>query len=57
MYTDGSGIKGKIDIITIISSQNAAFITYLAFAHLFMIYFGKLQEITLVLNNFTLVRN
>lgn len=54
---NGNRINGKIGAIGVIPSQNATFKAYLGSAHFFTVYSEELQEVIMVLNNTTLVRN
>lgn len=57
VYTDGSGINGKIGAAAVIPSQNATLKVYLAPACLFIVYFGELQGVAMALNSSTPVEN
>ena len=57
VYTDGSGINGKIGAAAVIPSQNATFKAYLGSAHFFTVYSGELQGVAMALNSTTPVRN
>ena len=57
VYTDGSGINGKIGAAAVIPSQNASFKAYLGSAHFFTVYLGELQGVAMALNSTTPVRN
>lgn len=57
IYTNRSGINGKIGIATVIPSQNATFKAYLSSAHFFTIYSAEMQGVAMALNSTTPVRN
>lgn len=51
VYTDGSGINGKIGAAAVIPSQNITLKAYLGPAHFFTVYSGELQKVAMALNS------